>query len=218
MPRTALIPPEAPPKKPNGRPPGSGLYREEMDELAERVVGATGADLAQLAKVLGVGARTVTRWLEPITGLESFRLSVKRGRDTWDVNNNEKNLHKLAEGWEYDEVTTEEIILKHGSGENAIDVPAIRKRITHKIVPPNLGAVIFHLTNRNRERWQNTQRQVVEGTVKHDHKHNHSLVLDLTAQPIDVLEHIRQVAVEAERSGKPLKLIDAKQLERRKAG
>ena len=218
MPRTAPSP--VPAKRPPGRPKGSwGVYREEMDELAERVVGVTGADIQQLAKVLGVrSSRTVERWLEPITGIESFRRAVIRGRDTWASITNERNLLKLADGWEYDEVTTEEIILKRGSGDNAIEVPAIRKRITHKVVPPNLGAVIFHLTNRNRDRWQNTQRQIVEGSVKHDHKHAHNLVLDLTAQSIDVLERIREVAEAAEKSGKPLKLIDVKQLERRKAG
>jgi len=64
-------------------------------------------------------------------------------------------LYKLCIGYEY----TEQSVTVDGDGK--------RQVTEHKKKnAPLLGACIFWLTNRNREEWENTQKQILSGEIK----------------------------------------------------
>jgi hypothetical protein len=200
----ATTPSKAPTKTPRtGRP---SPYTPAMNGLAERVVGTTGATGVQLAKVLEIDSSTLKRWMLAHT---DFRAAIKRGRDLYDCGNIEVSMRQRANGYEYDEVTVEDIQLKQGSGADTFYVPATKTRTTKKMMAPDVGAGVFWLCNRNPDRWQNTQKQVIEGKVKHTH--DVSTVMKLAGMGQDQLEKLRALADESggviDVDGKELKVV-----------
>lgn len=180
-----LTPMTIPDRKP-GRP---GQYKPEYDELAEQVckaVGATDKALAVVFKLADDEAVCDWRRAHP-----SFDRAIKRGRDACDVKSVERSLMRRAMGYEYDEIST---VTSRGS----IQGDSNRNSVTKRHVMPDVGAIVFHLCNRNPERWKNVQKQLidVQGKVKHEHVHS----LDLSKLPRTKLEQLRAIVAEASES------------------
>lgn len=177
-----LTPMTIPDRKP-GRP---SEYKPEYDELAEQVckaVGATDKALAVVFKLVDEGVIGDWRRAHP-----SFELAIKRGRDACDVKSVERSLMRRAMGYEYDEIS-------EACSRGSIQGDSTRNTVTKRHVMPDVGAIIFHLCNRNPERWKNIQRQMidVQGKVKHEHVHS----LDLSRLPRTKLEQLRSIVAEA---------------------
>jgi len=193
------------PEKQNkgGRP---STYDPAICDLAERVVGETGATNGKLAKVLGVATSTIGEWMVRHT---QFADAIKRGRDKFDSEHVERSLLQRALGYEYDEITVEEIMLTQGKGDAKVSLPSTKVRTTKKMLAPDVAAICFWLCNRHPDRWQNIQKQIHEGRV--DHKHDHSLVLDLTKLGREKLEQLKEISEASggviEMNGKKLELV-----------
>ena len=78
---------------------------------------------------------------------------MRRGKDSHDVDIAEGRLKKRVKGYRYTEVTKEPD--KHGN-------MVVVKKVT-KTIMPDLGAIKFHLTNRQPRRWKNLQNSQVSG-------------------------------------------------------
>lgn len=118
------------------RPTG---YKEEYDHIAGKAC-AIGARTTDLAAMFAVTEQTILNWMRDHP---TFFGSIKDGRDYHDTNYVESSLLRRAKG--YDKVTVEERLTKDG------DVVECKKT-TH--YPPEVGAAIFWLCNRQPQRWK----------------------------------------------------------------
>lgn len=112
------------------------LYRPEYDDQAHNhcLLGATNAGLAEL---LGVGERTIDRW---IADIPSFAKAVREGRAVAD-GRIARSLYERAVGYCQ---SVERVVVLRGEAKK-IDVT-----VQH---PPDTQACIFWLRNRCRENW-----------------------------------------------------------------
>jgi hypothetical protein len=69
----------------------------------------------------------------------------------------ENMLYKRAMGYQYEEITIEQIELKMGSGENVMYQPATKTKTVIKEVVPDTTAQIFWLKNRDQRNWRDKQ-------------------------------------------------------------
>jgi len=193
---------------PTKRLHGNSLYRPEYDEIAFAHMMANGGHISGLKSVIPeIGESTLREWARKN---ESFAIAIKSGRDEYQVGVGENVLFDLANGYEYDELS-EEFIEIDGEryiermeskqvGENAKGAPifksekvlvlGIKRKIAHKRVQPNLGALIFLLCNRKAKRWKNTQHQIIDGNIKHLHKDDNEP--DWSKLPRELLEQLRE--------------------------
>lgn len=127
--------------------------------------GKTRQDAFMLA---GIGKQTFYTWLET---KQDFSDAVKKAEATyqeWEMHEMaataKKSLKELITGGEYEEVRTE--YENDGTG-----TPRIKKQVrTMKRVGPNPTAVIFALTNRDPEHWQNRISQDFNGKMNVEHE------------------------------------------------
>lgn len=121
------------------RPP---KYQPVFDRIAhDYILKTEKASDRGLAKLLGVTANTIIRWkLEH----ESFRDAYNEAKDHVNIHGIENSLIKIANGFEYEEVTQEVNPL---TGELQI------KKIVKKLYPPDKGAIETYLRNRAPKRW-----------------------------------------------------------------
>ncbi len=112
------------------------LYRSEYDDQAHNhcLLGATNAGLAEL---LGVGERTIDRW---IADIPSFAKAVREGRAIAD-GRIARSLYERAVGYRQ---SVERVVVLRGEATK-IDVT-----VQH---PPDTQACIFWLRNRCRSSW-----------------------------------------------------------------
>ena len=112
------------------------LYKSEYDDQAHNhcLLGATNAGLAEL---LGVGQRTIERW---IADIPSFAKAVRDGRAIAD-GQVARSLYERAVGYRQ---SVERVVVLRGQATK-IDVS-----VQH---PPNVQACIFWLRNRCRPTW-----------------------------------------------------------------
>ena len=96
-----------------------------------------------------------------------FNKAIREGWYAFTTLKVEKALRKTCLGYEYKEVTTEDIFLK-GKGKDAVKIPATKQKITTKCVQPNIMAIIFWLTNRTPELWQHVQKTIFSGKVQQE--------------------------------------------------
>lgn len=125
-----------------------------------------GSQYKDVALALGVGLSTVESWARTD---DEFLREYKRGKDEFDSGEVESALLKSARGYEYTETSVKTLMLKTKQKDadgktKSIAHPAEEVTVAHKKMAPSVGAIVFWLTNRQRERWQNTRY------VKHDGK------------------------------------------------
>jgi hypothetical protein len=118
------------------------LYRPEYDDQAHNhcLLGATNAGLAEL---LGVGQRTIERW---IADIPSFAQAVREGRAIAD-GRVARSLYERAVGYRQ---SVERVVVLRGEAKK-IDVT-----VQH---PPDTQACIFWLRNRQRDLWSSKQQR-----------------------------------------------------------
>lgn len=124
-----------------------------------------GADQKALAKLFRVSKDVIRKWMKRSP---SFRENVLKGKEIFDTSRVERALCQRAIGFEYDEVTTEEVTLKSSKKTGQIGIPAVKKRTTRKLYPAETSAMFFWLINRQPERWRNIKHVEFRGRVQDD--------------------------------------------------
>lgn len=153
-----------------------------------------GLGLEGLSRLFDVSSQMISRWMRKHP---KFGRAVIRGRYEHDSKKVVTSLLKKALGYDYVEVSKEDIVLKRGKGEEQMKIPATRVKTTTRHVSPSDTAIIFWLTNRVPQEWQHIQKMLMKGQVQHDvdgeieHKHE----FDLKSVPKDELERIRNILV-----------------------
>jgi hypothetical protein len=156
-----------------------------------------GANLGQLSKLLPVSLHTLNNWMRYD---KAFRSVVRQGMDVFNSSKAEKSLLKRALGYEFDEVVEQDVELygKNSLGMKVL-VPAHKTTTTHRVLPPDVGALVFYLTNRDPSRWRQTYRQETSSTTETYHEHN--ITVDLSRVPKEDLEILRNILKRAEPEG-----------------
>jgi hypothetical protein len=154
------------------------LYCEQVEKLCK--LGATDKELAEF---FVISESTLNLW--KVEHAE-FSEAVKRGKILADAEV-AFSFHKRATGYKYDEVTYEKI----GPGEDKVEVgesgmeeikqDLFKKKIVTKEVPPDAGAGLNWLKNRQKDKW----RDKVEVETKN---------LNLNSEPLskDEIKEISQ--------------------------
>lgn len=114
-------------------------YDPRYNHIARQacIIGAVEEDIARM---LDVTITTVKNWKRDHY---DFFVAIKQGKDIYDVEAVESSLLKRARG--YDHEVEEERATREG------DILKLSK-VTH--IPPDVGAAIFWLCNRQPERWK----------------------------------------------------------------
>ncbi len=163
--------------------------------VACRDFGASNHDLANL---FGVVDDTILSWrrFNP-----EFNTAIKVGKDEFDSGRVEKRLLDRALGIEFDEIMTENVNLKGTLPDDTkIDVPAQKVRTTKKFIPPDVGAIMYWLSNRMPDRW--ITKTTFEGRMAHVHAHKHSFdkdetkSFDLNTLDVEQLESLREIMLD----------------------
>lgn len=123
---------------PNGCP---GKFKPEYVEQTYKLC-LLGATDAELADFFHVEEKTINNWkLE----YPEFLQSIKRGKEIADAEV-AHSLYKRAKGYRYREVTHEDFEIK---------------KEVEKEVPPDTGACMAWLKNRQRKKWTDTKEIVL---------------------------------------------------------
>jgi hypothetical protein len=128
-------------------------YREEFNEEARLFCLLTGATDEQLAEHLDVSETTIKNWYKEYP---DFLSSVKAGKSGADMNVAE-GFYKRATGYQFTETTFEKVddkLMLEGTPDALVTVDAYRKRIVTKHLPPDAGAALNWLKNRQPEHWR----------------------------------------------------------------
>jgi hypothetical protein len=125
------------PRKRMGRPVD---YRPEYVGIAYQACRLKGLYNHELAALFGVTPQTLCNWKNEHP---EFFDAIRNGKDEWDNGHVENALLRRAEG--YDQKVIEEKLTKDG------DVVPCEKTVH---IPPDVGAAIFWLCNRNPQRWR----------------------------------------------------------------
>lgn len=140
---------EAPEKHPGGRPT---KYKPEYVEQAYKLC-LLGFTDEELAKFFEVEPETIDNWKKAHT--EFFR-SVNAGKEIADAEV-AQSFHKRAVGYKYDEVTYERIeteIDGVSDKEDDIKHEIYKKKVVTKELPPDAGAALNWLKNRQKKKWR----------------------------------------------------------------
>ena len=124
-------------------------YKAEYCEQVEKLC-AEGFSDRKVADFFNTSYQTIYNWQAEHP---EFLEHMRRGKDSHDVDIAEGRLKKRVKGYRYTEVTKEPD--KHGN-------MVVVKKVT-KTIMPDLGAIKFHLTNRQPRRWKNLQNSQVSG-------------------------------------------------------
>lgn len=135
-------------KKGKGRPK-EDIYEKYVEGKEEAVVMwcRNGADNGVLAKKLGCGKTTISKLIK---NYPEFKKLIKESKEDADFKV-EAALYRKALGYEYEEVTTEVVVNKDGSGTTTV----VKK--TKKHISGDTTAQIFWLKNRKQEDWKDRQ-------------------------------------------------------------
>ena len=164
-------------KKVAGRPTSYEPDRHPHDAYV--ACSRLGAENKDLAALFEVSNELIELWLR---NYPQFKAAVRVGRDEWDSVNIEKSLKRRAMGYEYEEVKT--------SAKNGLET-------TTKHMAPDVGACIFWLINRQKDRWQQMRNVVVTGKTETDFNvtTNHKIsIANLDRSQLEQLRDIITIA------------------------
>lgn len=128
--------------------------REKLKEL-EKLRGEDGLAFDEIAKYMGIGARTLHAW---------------RGKS-------DKIFKALDNGTKALEILLEDAIFKSATGHREVvkitrtyttqggDKQTTEETIEEKYFPPDKTALIFYLSNINNERWRRVDRKDIDGDI-----------------------------------------------------
>lgn len=139
-------------------------YKPEYAEQARKFCLLNGATDAELGDYFGVSETTIKDWYKRHP---EFLTSVKAGKQGADMNVAE-SLYKRAVGFEYTETTFEKIddkrVLEVTSDE-LITTEAYKKKIVTKLHPPDAGAALNWLKNRQPSKWRDKVEVAHSGKI-----------------------------------------------------
>jgi hypothetical protein len=116
-----------------------------------------GAGVPQLAKLFGVPQQTI---YNAMRADQDIRYAIRHGQDVYCSQKVEASLLKRATGYDYVERTEEDVQISGRTADGMrVYVPAHKTTEHHRHSPPDVGAMVFYLTNRAPQRWANTQRR-----------------------------------------------------------
>ncbi len=151
-------------------------YERYIQPNLDVIVGLlrSGHTQESIAKRFGVGRSS---WVRYKAAQPEFQEKIREGeQDIGALAVN--NLVKRANGYDYDEITTE---ITDGSAAQQHGQAATHRRIIKKVtkhVPPDVAAICVIIFNRMADKWKNTQY------IKHSGEIKNAGVL-LTAPPMD---------------------------------
>ena len=131
-------------QKSKGRPT---KYRSEFAEQARKFCLLKGATDEQLADYFGVAESTIKEW---------YKTQTEAGKSGADMNVAE-GFYKRATGYEYTEITFEKVDDKRVlemTLDALITTDAYKKKIVTKHLPPDAGAALNWLKNRQPKEWR----------------------------------------------------------------
>ncbi len=182
------------PRHAGGRP---CEFKEEYIEQARVACSEMGATIEQLAELFSCAIQTLYTWGRRYP---EFMDAIKSGQDYWNNLRIERSLLERAMGYEYEEVSRKNTVIKTRRGDTPIPAEEITR--TKKKTAPDTTAIMFWLQNRDPERWKNVRRveAQVSGKVTHEHE-----VVDLSKLSEKELEELESTL------GKAKVEVDAKQ-------
>ncbi len=116
-----------------------------------------GATDNELAYFFEVSEKTINTWKK--NHIE-FSSALKKGKDLADAEVVTK-IFKRANGYKYDEVSYEKILLDSDKDEN-IKKEVYKKKLTIKEVAPDVTAQIFWLKNRQKDKWKDRHHNSID--------------------------------------------------------
>ena len=157
------------------RGPKSSYDPVRMPEQAYHATSRMGAEHLDLAALFGVSLGPIEKWIREH---DEFRVAIRTGRDEWSSRNIEDSLKRRALGYEYQEHKT--------SAKNGPET------IT-KHMPPDVGACIFWLTNRQKNRWQQMRHVINSGKTEQEFSLNVNQKIDIKNLDRSQLEQLRDI-------------------------
>lgn len=146
-------------QKEKGRPT---KYKIEFNEQA-RKLSLLGANDDELADFFQVNIDTITEWKKKHP---QFSVSVMDGKVKADAEVAD-SMYKRAKGYVYQETSYERIADKIDEKEGKeIITPQFKKRVITKEMPPDAGAALNWLKNRQHKKWRD--KQEVKFTFEED--------------------------------------------------
>ena len=148
-------------KKQRGAPT---KYRTGFNDEARQYCLLTGATDEQLSEHLEVSESTIKEWYKKYP---DFSASVKEGKAGADMKVAE-GFFKRATGYEYIETTFEKVddrLILEVTPDALLTVDAYKKKIVTKHLPPDAGAALNWLKNRQPRHWRDKVEVAHSGTV-----------------------------------------------------
>lgn len=137
-------------------------YKKEYNDQAYKLclLGATDIELADFFDIV---ESTLNLWKQEYP---EFSESVKRGKIIADAEV-AKSFHKRAVGYQYDEVTYEKLVEKVDGVEEEGDMKleVFKKKIVTKELPPDAGAALNWLKNRQKDKWRDKTEVEQSGKI-----------------------------------------------------
>ena len=131
-------------------------YKEEYCAQVEKLC-KLGATDKEIADFFDVNKATINRWKREYP---EFCASVKKGK-LWADAEVAHSFHKRATGYQYDEVTYEKLAVSETGmavdDEGDIEdtkKEAYKRKVVTKEVPPDGGAALNWLKNRQKDKWR----------------------------------------------------------------
>ena len=132
--------------------PGNHKYGPHMVKAAVKLA-AKGCTNEEISESIGVALDTFYNWRKRYPELDESISDARLG----DLDEIEAAMAKKAKGYQYDEVTTETLIV------NGAEVGEKKVRVTKKTVTPSESAGKYLLNNRRRARWSEKIEAEVSG-------------------------------------------------------
>ena len=131
---------------------GAGRPSSYSKKLARQAYEAAkcGASEREIASILGIDQRTLTRWKKQF---EEFCLAICNGKNDY-IFGAKKSLNRRAIGFRYQEVTKQNIkIVQSNEDGDPVEVPAVVTKTVSKYMPPDVGACLSILKNNKTKEW-----------------------------------------------------------------
>jgi hypothetical protein len=133
-------------------------YKPEFSRLAYQMA-LLGATDIQMAEAFDISESTIYEWKK----IRRFSEALRKGKIEAD-SKVAQALYKRALGFTYNETTFEKIDgkanLQITTANEIVTVDAYKKKVVTKYLPPDTGAAMSWLKNRQKELWRD--KQVIE--------------------------------------------------------